>query len=136
MNKSELVTIRSIREGDKNFIYSTWLLGVYYGDTIFKEMQKDAFMLAYHNLIDQIIKHDQIDIKIAALKEDTDTILGYSVGNKSGTTVHFVFVKTAWRKIGLAKMLLGDNIKVATTLTKLGLGIIRKKGIEFNPFVI
>lgn len=136
MNKSELVTIRPMAESDKNFVYSTWLLGVYYGDTIFKEMKKDVFMASYHNLIDSIMNHPEIMIQIACLKEDEDVILGYAVLNKNKKVAHFVFVKAAWRKIGLATMLLGRQITVVTTLTKLGLSIIKNKGIEFNPFTV
>lgn len=136
MKNTEVVTVRPIREGDKNFIYSTWLLGIYYGDTVFKEMKKDVFMSHYHNLIDQIMNHKDIEIKVTCFKDDPDTILGYAVVNKNGSTLHWVFVKNAWRKIGLAKMLLGSEIKVATTVTKLGLSIMKNKGIEFNPFAL
>lgn len=136
MKSTEVITVRPVKEGDKNFIYSTWLLGVFYGETVFKEMKKDVFMANYHNLIDQIMNHKDIKINIACFKDDPDTILGYAILNKNNKTLHWAFVKNAWRKIGLGKMLTGSEIKVATTLTKLGLGIMRKKGIEFNPFAI
>lgn len=136
MKNTEVVTVRSVREGDKNFIYSTWLLGVYYGDTVFKEMEKGRFMAHYHNLIDQIMNHKDIVIKVACFKDDQDTILGYAVVNKNNTTAHWAFVKAPWRKIGLGKMLLGSEISVATTITKLGLSIMKRKNIEFNPFTI
>lgn len=136
MRSPEVVTVRIAKDGDKNFIYSTWLLGVYYGETVFKEMKKDVFMKHYHGLIDQIMNHPDIVIKVACFKDDTDTILGYAVMNKNGKTLHWTFVKSPWRRIGLAKMLTGSEIEVATTLTKLGLSILRAKQIEFNPFTI
>lgn len=136
MNKSQLVTIRPMREGDKAFIYSTWLRGVYYGETIFKEMEKDRFMKEYHTLIENIMSSSHTVINVACLREDEDVILGYSAGNANGQTVYFAYVKSAWRKIGLASMLVGTEIKFATTLTTLGLSIIRRKNIEFNPFTI
>ncbi len=136
MNKSDLVTTRDLLPGDINFIFSTWLLGIYYGDTIFKEMKKDIFMDHYHKLIETILNAPSTLIRIACLKDDQDVILGYAVMNKNKQTAYFTFVKSAWRKIGLAKMLLGPDVKTVTMLTKLGLGIIKRKGLEFNPFAI
>lgn len=136
MKSTEVVTVRTAVAGDRNFIYSTWLLGVYYGDTVFKEMKKDAFMKHYHDIIDQMLGHSNVTVKVACFKDDPDTILGYAVTNLDSTVVHFTFVKAPWRKIGLAKMMLGSEIKVATTLTKLGLSIMRRKDIEFNPFTL
>lgn len=125
-----------MRENDKAFIFSTWLRGVYYGETVFKHMNKDRFMESYHNLIEMTIAAPNTLILIACLKEDEDVILGYAALNKNKKVVYWAYVKSAWRNIGLSKMLLGSDIHVATTLTVLGLNIMKRKNIEFNPFTI
>ena len=51
MEKNELVTIRDIESEDINFIYATWLRGLYYGESYFSLMPKDIFMAKYHGVI-------------------------------------------------------------------------------------
>lgn len=134
MDKSELVAIRDFVEGDKNFIYSTWLLGLYYGCSWFTEIKKNTFMASYHQILDNLIPHSQI--KVACLKDEPDVILGYSVSHKVQLdTVHWVFVKSAWRKIGIAKSLVATDNILATHMTKIGLEILKAHPqMEFNPF--
>jgi hypothetical protein len=132
INKSDLVSLRDYTLEDKNFILATWLRGLYYGDSWFSAMKKDTFMQVYHQIVQQILEKEGIKIKIACLKEDPSVILGYVV--HSSHAVHWLFVKKAWRNIGLASDLLPETVKIVTHLTKVGLIISKRKGFEFNPF--
>lgn len=136
MNKNDLFLIRDYKPEDEVFIYATWLRGLYYGDSWFTAINKDTFMKEYKKIIYNILQNPNIVIRVACLKDDADVILGYSVVNKSETVLHWCFVKTAWRKIGLAKSLVPSTVKDSTVATKLGMIILKKKNIEFNPFVI
>ncbi len=136
MTRDELMVVRPYIESDKNFIMATFLRGLYYGDSWFSEIPKSVFMSHYHKVIEFLLDKDTTEIKIACLKDDPEVILGYSILTPSTNVVHFVFCKKSWRAIGIAKALVPDSTKVATHLTKLGLSIIRKKNIDFNPYLI
>lgn len=134
MNKSDLITTRDYAPADHPFIMSTFLRGLYYGDSWFSEIKKSIFMPNYHHVIEALLKKPTTRIRVACLVEDKDVILGYCVF--SAGTVHYSFVKKAWRNIGIAKSLLPMDIKQVTHLTKVGLDITKKKGWDFNPFAI
>lgn len=85
----------------------------------------------YHKVIDKILSRPQIKSKIATLKEDPGVILGYSI--YEGHTLHWVFVKQVWRKIGLAKSLVPGDTSQTTHMTKIGYKL--KGEIDFNPFL-
>lgn len=135
MLKSNLIEIRDCKPYDTNFIYASWLRGLYHGDTWFGEIPKHIFMTNYHKVLELIIARPGIQIKVACLKEDPDVILGYAViGNSS--VLHWLFVKSAWRKIGIGKSLLPEKVTAVTHLTKLGRILMRKiPGYPvFDPF--
>lgn len=136
MNKSDLIMIREFMpEQDKNFILATFLRGLFYGESWFSEIKKSIFMDYYNKVVNHIIDSPKTSISIACLKEHPYTILGYAILSKPDI-VHYVFVKKKWRGIGLAKDLVPSSATTATHLTKVGLAITKKKGFDFNPFVI
>ncbi len=137
MDKAELVAIRDFLPEDKNFIYASWLRGVYYGDSWLSLMSKDAFMGAYHKVIENLLESPGVQVKVACLKEDPEVILGYAVLSRVTPILHFCFVKSAWRGIGIAKLLVPQDIKIVTNVTKSGLAIMRKyPGVSYNPLLI
>lgn len=134
MDKNDLVMVRDYNDKDKNFVYSTFLRGLYYGDFWYGSMPKDVFMTEYHKVLDLILTKTSVKVKMAALKEDDETILGYSIYEDD--ILHFIFVKKAWRGIGIGRSLVPDTISKTTHLTKVGLSIKNKKEWIFNPFLI
>lgn len=135
MEKNELVSIRDAVIGDKNFILATFLRGLYYGDSWYGEIPKSVFMSEYHKFLELLLSHPTTKVKIACLKDDTDVILGYVIMNTSETVLHFAFCKKAWRGIGITRQLVPTTVTSVTHLTKVGLSIIKKKGLVFNPFL-
>lgn len=135
LNKNELVAIRGFKPDDYNFIIATWLRGLYYGDSWFSLIPKQVFMTRYHHIIEALLGSNKVIVKVACLKEDPEVILGYSVLSVDLTAVHWVFVKKAWRTIGIAKQLTPESVTTATHLTKTGLSILTKKKTVFNPFL-
>ena len=130
MNK-QLVAHRSLMPDDEAFIMSTWLKGLYYGNSWFRQIPQDTFFDAYRDVITRLAASSEI--KVACLADDPDVILGYSVS--SGPILHWVFVKQAWRKLGLAKDLVNPRTYVTTHMTTVGQAIKPKDWI-FNPFLI
>lgn len=131
--RNEVIALRDALPGDKNFVYASFLRGLYYGDSWFKEIPKNIFMENYHRVLDVLMTLPGLKVTVACLKDDPEVILGYSI--HKGTKLHWVFVKANWRNIGIAKSLVPANIDTVTHLTKVGLSIVRKrKNLSFNPF--
>lgn len=128
-----LFRVRPYAQTDEGFIYSTWLKGLYYGNDWFHEIPKDTFFKNYHKVIELIIKRPDCEISCAVLKQDEDVILSFIVVEK--TTLHWIYTKEAWRKFGLARMLIPEGIETVTSLTKVGKAIKPYKW-KFNPFLI
>ncbi len=134
MNKTDLIVTRDSTPSDLNFILATFLRALYYGDTWFKEIPKDIFMKNYHQVIETLLSRSLV--KVACLKEDPEVIVGYAIFSKANPNVlHFTFVKSVWRNIGVMKSLVPQSTNCVTHLTKVGLSIIKKhQGVIFNPF--
>jgi hypothetical protein len=129
--------IRDAVETDLPFVFSTFLRGLFYGDPRMKETPKQAFMEQYHRVLEHILSLPTVQVKVAALSDDPSVILGYAIIGGEGAVLHWVFCKSAFRKIGIAKNLVPSTITTFTHKTPLGESIIRKhKGVSYNPFLI
>lgn len=134
--KKDLITVRPYSPGDYNFIIATFLRGLYYGDSWFSLIPKKIFMTNYHIVAERLLKHPNLSIRIACLKDDPDVILGYSVSRNINEykILDWIFVKSSWRRIGIAKSLLPSDINTVSHLTTVGKAI-KPPHYEFNPFV-
>jgi hypothetical protein len=139
IDKNKLITIRSIRAEDRNFILATWLRGLFYGDTWFSLIPKSIFMDNYHKILETALARPNTKVSVACLRDDVDTIVGYSVShnNLGVDIVDWVFVKSAWRGIKLIHDLIPKNAVAYTHSTKAGAAIAAKHypDLMYNPFV-
>lgn len=132
----DLVAIRDHLPGDRSFILATWLRGAYYGDSWFSQIPKNIFMKHYHDILEKFLTNPSVSVKVACLRDDTDVILGYSVSRRlpdGEGILDWIFVKSAWRQIGIGKSLLPSNWTTATHMTKLGKSL-KPPTVVFNPF--
>lgn len=135
MNFEGLYNIRSGNDNDKNFILATFLRGLYYGESFFSKIPKDIFMNRYKLVAQALVNDKSTVIKVACLPEDPDVILGYTMLSADQKTIYWVFVKTAWRKRGIAKTLVPTNPDYVAHLTKLGQSLLYKlPNVQLNPF--
>lgn len=120
-------------ETDRSFVYSTWLRGLYYGNSYFNSIDKEVFFEQYERVVDHILANSEIII--AGLTDDGDTILGYAV--LSGPVAHWVHVKSPWRKKGIAKLMVaGRLLETVTHITPAGNAIRNKLKLKHNPWRI
>lgn len=133
-----LYDIRDMEEGDKNFILATFLRGLYYGDSWFSIIPKDIFMKSYKPVAEALVNGNKTTIKIACLKEDPGVILGYSILSSDYHSIVWAFVKSAWRRRGIARRLLPKAPTQVTHLTPLGKSLLNKFETApiFNPFAL
>lgn len=152
MQKADLIAMRGYLPEDENFIYKTWLDGLKYGNSpnkldqdtdesnehwfkyAFEEIEYKTFCEKYRKIINHILSKSGVSVKLACLKEDPGVIVGYSVADRD--ILHWVYVKVAWRNIGIASDLVPDNVTYVTHLTKPGIAIKRKKRWIFDPTLI
>lgn len=132
-----LYDIRDAGPDDVNFVLATFLRGLYYGDSWFSSIPKDIFMQNYKRIAQALVASPKVTIKIACLKEDPTVILGYSVLSSDYHTAHWVYVKSAWRKQGIARSLVPQYITGVTHLSALGRTLSTKfPNAVFNPWLI
>lgn len=114
---------------------ATFLRGIYYGDTWFSKIPKDIFMDNYKKVVEALVDSPNTLVNIACLTEDEDVILGYSILSIDFQTLHYLYVKSAWRKQGIAKRLSPSSPAFVTHLTAQGASLLPKlNGAVFNPF--
>ncbi len=131
-----LYTIRGMRVEDENFIYATFLRGVYYGNSWFEEIPKDIFMIHYKRVAEELLKGTKTVVQVACLKEDPSIILGYSILSNDFKTIAWVYVKDKWRKKGIGRSLVPASPQSVANLTEVGKRLLNKFEIKpiFNPF--
>lgn len=133
MTKSKLISFREFYAADEPFIYASWMKGLRYGSPLYKMIDHEIYFKTYARIIKILLSKSKV--LIAALKQDPNVILGYSVFEDK--KLHWVFVKEDWRGIGLAKDLVPKELEVVTHMTSLGSLIFKEKCPKaiFNPFL-
>lgn len=126
------ILLREMQTGDRNLILSTWLKGLYFGSDYFRTIDASDFFEHYNRLFNAYLDSHFSSVTIAALRNDPDVIVGYSIADED--TLHFVFVKKAWRKKGIGRMLVPVMPKVITFLTKVGKSL-KPDSVKFKPFL-
>jgi hypothetical protein len=128
-----LYNVRDYKPEDKHFIMATFLKGLYYGESYFSLMEKQTFMNNYKPVAEALI--NKRTIKVACLPDDPDVILGYAITSNDYQSLDWCFVKSAWRRKGIAKSLVPAHPANITHLTNLGKSLMPKlKGAVFDPF--
>ena len=131
------IALRSYLPADRNFILATWLRGLYYGDSWFSLIPKSIFMSNYHKMLERLLDSPGVEVTVACLKDDEDVIMGYAVSRtvEGSSVLDWVFVKSGWRKLGIAKSLIPKDLKACTHLTKVGKSL-KPSSVIFNPFLL
>lgn len=115
-------------------IYSKWMKSLRYGNDYFKLAESGPFFSAYQKYISSILARNECSVRIAALSDEPDTCLGFSVSE--GDTLHYVHVQKVQRNQGIAKSLVPCHVATITHLTKAGMRIWAEKmpHAKFNPW--
>lgn len=133
-NIRHLYDIRDVDVSDRHFILATFKRGLYYGNEFYKLIPKQIFMDGYKTVADGFF--NTTTIKVACLKEEHTAILGFIILSKDQKTIHWVYVKPAWREQGIAASLTPSGLESYSHFTTLGLSLAEKLHLIFNPFKI
>lgn len=129
------VIVRTFEPNDANFITSTFLRGVYYGNSFYKKIDQDTFFVRYKAVLATLLSKSTLSLRVACLADDTDIILGWAMWD--GPVLHYIYVKDAFRRQGIAKLLTaGAKLDTVTHITTVGDELRQRYGWKFNPFLV
>ncbi len=132
MDSADRIKIRRGSDDDVPFIFSTWLKGLYYGNTWWRQIPSDIYYPNYHPVVERLLERSQVIV--ACLASNEDVIIGYAVVSEDGQTLHWTHVKEAWRQFGLCKRMLSPlSINQVSHITNIGKRI-KPEAWVFNPF--
>lgn len=117
----------------KALIFSSWLRSLRYGNELFKKVDSKAYYETYHMFIERILDKPDTKVRLAALTDDHDVVLGFLVHRNE--ILDYVYVQKDIRKHGIATKLLPKGIKIYTHLTKTADLILKNSELIFNPFI-
>jgi RimJ/RimL family protein N-acetyltransferase len=106
----EAIDVRKYQpENDKAFVFATWLRNYKQSSYFAKRIRPTQFFAGHHAVLEHLTNKPTTQIAIACPKGDDGTILGYLAFDKSfhgNIVAHFIFVKEAFRNMGVATELL------------------------------
>lgn len=130
---------RALPVAYRNMLYSKWLRSLRHGNDMLKMVPSEAYFAYHHLLIDTLLDRTDTHVRIAALEDNLDVVLGFAVvRHNPGMVVDYVYVNRDMRRQGIGGALLPDkNEGVFTHVTKTGLAIVGKKltNWKYNPYV-
>lgn len=120
---------------ERNFVLASWMRSLRHGNDYYKIIESDGYYKAYDHYIKRLLQDPKCAVRLAALSDAPDVLLGFSVSR--GTTLDYVFIKPDFRKMGMAKKLVPKGITHTTHLTKTGMTIWVEmdRPWKFNPFI-
>jgi len=143
MSRDLPVQVRDMTENDTSFIYSTWLKS-YRHSTFAKDLSNDVFFAYHKEAIAKILDSDSTRVSMLVNSDDHDQIYGYGIQQLAGkqSITHFIYVKFAFRKLGLATRLIESMslfphpINFITHIPRNYQTLKSKYGLEYNPYII
>lgn len=118
-----------------NLILSKWLRTFRHGNDFIRLIDSNTYYSVYKIYINRILNQLQTSICIAALSDDPDVVLGFSVSRPH--ILDYVYVHKDMRRLGIGSKLIPTGINCFTHLTKTWLTIWndKYKALNFNPFI-
>jgi hypothetical protein len=125
---------RDLPDAYRNMILAKWLRTLRYGNDFFRLIESSAYFASYQKYIKEILSRPECIVRLAALSDELDTCLGFSVSEPD--VLHYVWSHKDNRRMGVAKALVPFHFNITTHLTTVGMSIWSKKlpHVQFNPF--
>lgn len=116
-------------------VYSKWLRSLRHGNDFFKLIDSEAYYRYYPNFIKNLLSDSSCIVRLAALTDDHDVVLGLSICR--GDILDYVHVQKDHRKMLVASHLVPEAVHTFTHLTKTWLRVwntAQFRHMKFNPF--
>jgi GNAT superfamily N-acetyltransferase len=99
-----------------NLVLSKWMRSFRYGNDYIKLIDADSYFDKYSRYIRAVLALSRTVVRMAALKDDDDVVLGFSVITNS--TLQYVHVHKDMRRQGIGRRLVPDYVDSFTHLTR------------------
>jgi GNAT superfamily N-acetyltransferase len=114
---------------DFGFVFNTWPKGFYYSGLNVEHEPKKEWFKKYFDYVKR--KLESSTVFVACTEDDPRTFYGYAVIH--GTTLEWIYVKSMFRKQGIATLLIkGKKIDSYNNMTKIGHAILNQKENQEN----
>ena len=144
---SELTDVRPSSASDEAFIFASWLRNFQKSGLHSEKIPRSVLMRKHHAVIERLLARPTVGVLIAHPKGDPDTIVGWLVWERSGAdterpVVHYVYVKGAFRKYGIARQLLESAglrpNSLAFSHWTLAVNVLVRKypGLVYDPYTL
>lgn len=135
-----MIEIRPAKLDDLSFIYSTWLRSYRHSSQFAKKLTNEVYYEMHHKVIDGFILRGGI-VLIAHAKGEPEVILGYLCMEPNGSIIQYIYVKKAFRKMGIAKALfeytkLPENTIFTHWTTDTNWILKKLTHLIYNPYLL
>lgn len=138
----EDIILRDGLPSDRNFIYKTILQHYRHASPHSKDIPDCVFYDCHHALITKVMSQPGNFVQVAALKDDPEVLFGFLWGNVSPDTIHYVYTKKAFRRMGIARMLYEslfnytDDVFITHWTKEVNHLYDKHEGLVFNPYLL
>lgn len=123
-------TIRLATEDDLRFVHSSWHTN-FWKVWANKHVQREHYNGGMDRRIERLLKRSKT--LVAFFPEVPDEVLGWSC--MEGDTLHYVYVKATYRRVGIGSGLTHGLVKWYTHQTnEAGRAFMARIEAQFNPF--
>lgn len=136
------ILIREMIPADRNFIMKSILQHYRHSSPHVKQIPDGIYFDAHHYLIGKVMRYSNNFVRIAALKDDPEIVFGFIWGNFDPETIHYLYVKKAFRRMGIARLLYESVFDEGIDLyythhTKEAAFLMHKyEQLTFNPYLL
>lgn len=125
----------TLPEGYKNLVLSRWKRSFRRGNDYIKLAEPAHYHERYSLYLENILQRSMTIVRLAAITEEPDTILGFSISEDK--VLHYVHVPRDYRGQGIGMALVPKTIDTISHLTRIGLSIWHSKlpHAKFKPFL-
>jgi hypothetical protein len=124
------LTIRLAQPADMNFVAASWFTSYWKNTARAEGIEQPVYTRGMNQLIDGLLQRS--DVIVAVLDEVPDEILGYAVVEDGAC--HWVYVKSVYRRRGIATGLLRSTARRFSLQTSQGKKLAAKLGLAYDPF--
>ncbi len=136
------ISIRLAVVDDLAFFYSAALQSYFYSSRATHGLLPETFYKEHKRLLAKILQAPKAMMAIACLDDDPRVIVGFILAEPLADILHYVYVKQAFRRFGVAKRLLAHlelSLDVCTvthwTSDMASIGA-KRPGMIYNPYLL
>lgn len=102
-----VVKVRAGQPGDRSYILRTWISS--YTHSPLARALGNSYFKSYAPVVERQLARSVV--RVACMADEPGAIVGFAVVEPELSTVHYVAVRSNWRKRGVASLLLSKEIQ-------------------------